>query len=71
MNVAATGASIFWMPSPTTSAPAVCGEFGKFGQRFAHVRAVAGFEFHADEKNFFRPRLSGFDECFQLVAAQL
>jgi hypothetical protein len=27
---------------------------------------VARFEFNANEENPFRPRFSGFDECFQL-----
>jgi hypothetical protein len=44
-------------------------EFGKFREQFAHVRAVARFDFRADEKNPFGSRISGFDECFQYFCA--
>ena len=45
-----------------------CGQFTKFGERIAHVRMVARFEFDADEEDPFRPRFSGFNERFQSLA---
>ena len=47
--------SIFWMPSPTTSPPAVAASSASSSSDSRSVRAVARFEFDADEENPFRP----------------
>ena len=42
-------------------------EFTKFGERVARIHVIARFKFDTNEKNPFRPLLSGFDEGFQLL----
>jgi hypothetical protein len=46
-------------------------EFPEFGKRITYGDGVAGFQFDADEKDPFRPRVSGFDECLQLICCRL
>ena len=41
------------------------GQFGKFPQRIAGFPPIAGFEFHADEKNSFTSAVPGLYQSFQ------